>query len=190
MCSSDDHADCRAPPRWYIRGVTNLSRRIALRSSRLGSLCVILLASTSGALALEAQAAPSRPALSSTVFPPDSGRVRATSTGRVRAIVDTPTTTLAKLEMHETTLAPGQSPHAPHRHVDEELLVIRTGTLEVLQGDVTRPARAGSVIFHASNELHGMRNVGPDTARYLVIRVAPRGLDAPPATSAPRSPPR
>jgi quercetin dioxygenase-like cupin family protein len=105
----------------------------------------------------------------------------------VRAIVDTPTTTLAKLEMHETTLAPGASPHAPHRHTDEELLYVHTGTLEVLQGDVTRIAREGSVIFHASNELHGMRNVGRDTARYLVIRVAPRRLDVPPGGSAPRA---
>jgi quercetin dioxygenase-like cupin family protein len=88
--------------------------------------------------------------------------------------------------MHETTLGPGQTVHAPHRHTDEELLYVRTGTLEVLQGSETRLAREGSVIFHASNVLHGMRNVGPDTARYLVVRVAPRRLDVPPGASAPR----
>jgi hypothetical protein len=87
--------------------------------------------------------------------------------------------------MHETTLAPGQSPHAPHRHTSEEVLYIRTGTLEVLQGDVTRLARDGSIIFHASSVLHGMRNVGRDTARYLVINVAPRRLDPSPEASAP-----
>src|SRR4051812_39662781 len=73
--------------------------------------------------------------LHSWVFPADSARSRKTSeTSSVRSLVDTLTKTLAKLEMHETTLAVGASPHAAHRHSHEELIIVRTGLIEVLQG--------------------------------------------------------
>jgi quercetin dioxygenase-like cupin family protein len=35
------------------------------------------------------------------------------------------------LEVHETTLAPGGSPHPPHRHKHEELFLIIKGSLAV-----------------------------------------------------------
>ena len=115
--------------------------------------------------------------LLSSVFPADSARSRkAGETSSVRSLADTLTKTLGKLEMHETTLAPGASPHAAHRHAHEEILVIRTGTIDVLQGTVTRKAGPGSVVFMASNEWHGLRNVSAGTASYLVVRFDPRDL--------------
>jgi quercetin dioxygenase-like cupin family protein len=115
--------------------------------------------------------------LHSWVFPADSARSRKSSeTSSVRSLVDTLTKTLAKLEMHETTLAPGASPHPAHRHSHEELILVRTGTIEVLQGTVVKTATPGSVVFMASNEWHGFRNVGQGTASYLVVRLDPRDL--------------
>src|SRR5438445_5514603 len=38
----------------------------------------------------------------------------------------------------------------------------------------SRHAGPGAVIFEASNELHGLRNPGPDSARYVVIRITDR----------------
>lgn len=114
--------------------------------------------------------------LTSTVFPTDSGPVRAGDGALFRSLVDTATTNLARLEMHVTTLAPGKSPHPPHRHAHEEIMIVRTGTLDVLQNNVTRRAGAGDVIFEASNELHGLRNPGPDSATYVVIRIDPHDL--------------
>jgi len=114
--------------------------------------------------------------LRSTVFYPESATVRVTESAVFRSLVDTNTATLAKLEMHVTTLGPGKAPHPPHRHVHEELMIVRSGTLEVLQNSTTRRAGPGAVIFEASNELHGLRNPGPDSATYVVIRVEPRDL--------------
>lgn len=45
----------------------------------------------------------------------------------------------------------------------------RTQTATV-QNDVTRHAHAGDLIFEGSQELHGLRNEGSDSATYLVIR--------------------
>jgi quercetin dioxygenase-like cupin family protein len=111
------------------------------------------------------------PPLHSAVFPPDTGRVRVTEAAVFRALVDTVTANLSRLEIHVTTLGPGKAPHPPHRHPHEELMVVRSGTLEVFQNGATRRVGPGAVIFEASNELHGLRNPGPDSATYVVIRI-------------------
>ena len=119
---------------------------------------------------------PHGPPLTSRVFPADSGTVRVTDAALFLALVDTVTANLSRLEIHVTTLGPGKAPHPPHRHAHEELIVIRSGTLEVLQNGVTRRAGPGAVIFEASNELHGLRNPGPDSTTYVVIRIDPHDL--------------
>jgi quercetin dioxygenase-like cupin family protein len=73
------------------------------------------------------------------------------------------------IEVHATQLAPGSAPHAPHRHVHEEMFVLREGTLEVfLEGNRTQIG-PGGVAFVASNEEHGVRNVGTTPAHYCVV---------------------
>src|ERR1017187_7494994 len=62
------------------------------------------------------------------------------------------------------------------RHADEELMVIKEGTLEALQGDQTNLVTTGGIIFEASNELHGLRNVGTNRATYFVFRISPHDL--------------
>ena len=81
-----------------------------------------------------------------------------------------------RLEIHQTTLAPGGSPHSPHRHAHDEMMLVERGTLEVTQEGVVKKAGPGSLIFQSSNELHGLRNVGADTAVYWVIAIYPHQL--------------
>ncbi|MEO8595417.1 MAG: cupin domain-containing protein [Candidatus Solibacter sp.] len=74
-----------------------------------------------------------------------------------------------RLDLHETELAAGEMPHAPHRHVHEELLLIREGTLDVTIAGRTTRLGAGSVAYLASNQEHGWKNVGAAPARYFVL---------------------
>ena len=92
--------------------------------------------------------------------------------GTYRGVFRSPTATLDELEMHVTHLPPGKEPHPPHKHQAEEMLIIREGTLEAMQNGKTRKVGPGSVIFQASNQLHGVKNVGSTTATYYVIRWA------------------
>jgi uncharacterized cupin superfamily protein len=92
-------------------------------------------------------------------------------------VVDAPTPGLANLEIHITTLNPGQSPHPHHHHVAEELMILREGTLEAMQQGRTNIVQAGGIIFEASNEEHGLRNIGTNPATYYVIKFLPH--DAP-----------
>ena len=79
------------------------------------------------------------------------------------------------LEAHETLLAPGSMPHPPHHHLHEEMFMVREGTIEAsISGKSTRVG-PGSVIFVASNEEHGIRNVGTGPAQYFVVAL---GKDA------------
>jgi quercetin dioxygenase-like cupin family protein len=89
--------------------------------------------------------------------------------GNGRAVFDGLTHSGFHVDLHETELAPGMAPHAPHRHEHEEIVMIREGTLEVtIEGKVTTVG-TGSVVYAASNDLHGWKNVGATHAHYFVI---------------------
>ena len=74
-----------------------------------------------------------------------------------------------KLDLHESELPAGMSPHDPHQHVHEEVLLIREGLLEVTISGKTTRLGPGSSAYFAANELHGWRNVSTTTARYFVL---------------------
>ncbi|MGC1421029.1 MAG: cupin domain-containing protein [Terracidiphilus sp.] len=114
-------------------------------------------------------AADELPLIGSSVFDWNSVSAKPTETGSVRSFFTVRTPTLERLEVHVTTLNPGKSPHPPHRHPNEEMLIIRQGTLEALINGEWKQVGPGSVIFFASNQLHGVRNVGTEPAVYHVI---------------------
>jgi len=120
----------------------------------------------SGAAALHARTE----VLGSRVFDWNDFKVDTTKTGSTRKVVQQPTATLDELEIHITTLNPGETPHAPHKHPDEELLIVKEGTVESLVNGELKRVGPGSVIFQASNQLHSIRNVGSTPATYHVIK--------------------
>jgi quercetin dioxygenase-like cupin family protein len=89
--------------------------------------------------------------------------------GTSRAVFDGLTHSGFHVDLHETELAPGEAPHAAHRHEHEEMIMVRQGTLEItIEGKVSI-AGPGSVVYAASNDLHGWKNVGATKAQYFVI---------------------
>lgn len=92
-----------------------------------------------------------------------------TEVGEYRQVIRQPTATLDELELHITTLNPGLSSHPPHQHINEELVIIREGTVEVLSNGVWKKIGPGAVVFNASNSPHALRNIGSTPAVYHVI---------------------
>lgn len=103
-------------------------------------------------------------------------QARPSEIGTFRGVFDAPTATLEGISCHVTTLNPGKEPHPAHRHPEEELLVIKEGTLEVVQNGVTNQVGAGGMVFCASNELHGWRNSSTNPVTYYVLKVYPHDL--------------
>jgi quercetin dioxygenase-like cupin family protein len=107
--------------------------------------------------------------LPSGLFSYDQLPVQKNSTTEIRQMMTGATHSGYHIDLHETALAPDQMPHAPHRHVHEELLLIREGTVEVTVGTKTSRLGPGSTVYIASNEEHGWKNVGSTPAKYFVM---------------------
>ena len=137
-------------------------------------VATVSIISAVGVMAFAQTAA--KPVMHSTFFNWAGLKVAPTKMGERRAVFDAPTPTLANLECHITTLNPGESPHPPHHHADEELMIVKEGTLAAIQGDHTNTVAAGGLIFEASNEWHGLINIGTNRATYWVIKFAPHDL--------------
>ena len=96
--------------------------------------------------------------------------VRPTRVGERRDVFDSRTLTCTQFECHITTINPGEAPHAPHRHPDEEMILVKEGTVEVTINGASQRIGAGSLVFLGSNDEHGLRNVGDGRATYYVLR--------------------
>jgi XRE family transcriptional regulator, regulator of sulfur utilization len=130
----------------------------------------VIVALAAAVLTLTGVAAlPARSAvLSSSIFDWNTLSAQPNKTGAVRRVV--------QLEIHITTLNKGESPHAPHQHPAEELIIVKEGTVESLVNGETRRVGPGSIIFQASNQMHSIRNVGDAPATYHVIQWQSPGM--------------
>jgi len=126
-------------------------------------------------------AAEPKPRLTSRVFAWPDLAVKTTPVGERRDVANHPTATLAVFECHITTLNPGAASHAPHRHPQEELIVVKDGQVEVHLEGRTQVAGPGSVFLYNSNDAHGIRNAGHTRATYWVINVASSATHTPAA---------
>ena len=137
----------------------------------LNSSLVLALVATLAARSAEPVAAEPAASLETGVFAFAKLEPKPTPVGTFRRVTDNPTATLNRLECHITTLNPGKASHPPHRHPQEEFIILQSGTLDVfINGQVTRIG-PGSLFFFASNDLHNVTNVGSDAATYIVFNV-------------------
>jgi XRE family transcriptional regulator, regulator of sulfur utilization len=141
------------------------------------TVAAVSILATAAVVAFAQSAA--KPLMHSSVFNWSSLKVEPTKTGERRQVFNAPTATLENFECHITTLNPGESPHLAHRHPDEELMIVKEGTLEAVQNDQTNRVEAGGIIFEASKELHGLRNIGTNRATYFVLKFYPHDLAKP-----------
>ena len=77
---------------------------------------------------------------------------------------------LAYMEWHATTVDPGKAPHAPHKHDDEEFIIIKEGQLKITVNDSSKILGPGSFALFIPGDEHGLLNVGNTKATYYVFR--------------------
>ncbi len=111
-----------------------------------------------------------RQIMGSSIFDWEDLPVKQTERGETRKVLRAPTATLDELECHVTMLKAGEMAHPAHQHPDEELIIVKEGTVESLVNGELKVVGPGSVIFQAANQMHCIKNVGDTPATYHVIK--------------------
>ena len=127
------------------------------------TLCLNLMAQTNS----PAPATPEK--LTSSVYDWEKMKPVTVPNGVRRTLFDGPTATLDKLHCHITVLNPGEVSSEPHLHLQEEVIIIKEGTIEAYFDGKTETVGPGSVIFFNSHAVTRLRNPGKVPAIYTVV---------------------
>ena len=136
---------------------------------------VAALVATGITLACVSVAQESGGLLDSTAWKWQDMQAKKTDVGELRSVVRQPTRTLDELEMHITTLNPHTASHPPHTHPNEEMVIVKEGTLQAHVNGKEVVVGPGSVLFYASMQPHAVQNIGDTPATYFVINWASPG---------------
>jgi quercetin dioxygenase-like cupin family protein len=119
--------------------------------------------------------------LASSVIDCSSQPSTPTATGSRVTCVSSPTLTFLALESHITTLNAGQQTAPNIIDSNDEIIVIKSGQLEITVNGVASRMNAGSLLYWAPNDKRTLRNLGATPASYQVIRVTSAKSPKPPA---------
>lgn len=75
------------------------------------------------------------------------------------------------------TLKPGQAPHPPHRHAEEEFMILAEGNGIWTLGDKELAAKEGDVIYAAPWTMHGIKSIGDGPLTYYMFKWSNKGVE-------------
>lgn len=114
----------------------------------------------------------SGPPLRSSVVKSSSLQATGDSPGaKAKTHFNGPTKQLAALASGLVTLEPGARPHPPHRHPEEELVIIAEGTGEIVVDGVTTHVGPGDMMYAEANVLHGIVNTGKTQMTFYFTKM-------------------
>ncbi|WP_276500313.1 cupin domain-containing protein [Terrimonas pollutisoli] len=93
-----------------------------------------------------------------------------TGKGYRRDFFNRPTSQLAQFEMHTTALNADSVSHAPHTHVQEEIILILRGNVTMHIDGKLFPAAPGDLIFLSSRIPHALLNTGKEQCEYFAFQ--------------------
>ena len=84
---------------------------------------------------------------------------------------------LGEIACHVSVLSAGCTPHAPHKHVEEEVLLILDGGAELVipsgpddSAPRIEPVQPGSFVYYPAFQLHTLRNPTQSPVTYLMFK--------------------
>lgn len=94
------------------------------------------------------------------------------SYGEARIYFDGPTDQLKVMTAGSVTLKPGASPHPPHKHPEEEFMLVSDGECEIsVDGEITK-CGLGSLMYCAADKLHGIENTSTKPMTFFFFKWA------------------
>ena len=77
------------------------------------------------------------------------------------------------------TIKPGMEIHPPHKHAEEEFLMVIVGTGEWTLGEETFAAKAGDMLYSKAWDVHGIRNTGDEPLTFVFWKWNSKGVEVP-----------
>jgi mannose-6-phosphate isomerase-like protein (cupin superfamily) len=66
----------------------------------------------------------------------------------------------------------GKTPHAPHKHAEEEVMIVESGEAEIFCDGKTTKVGPGSAMYTAPNAPHGIVNIGEKPVVFYFVKWA------------------
>ena len=153
------------------------STRFRLRFQTLGLTALALILALGWAARERAFAAERAAILKSTTVTLDQVKMadfsdRGKLVGKIGIYLDGDTPGSSKFVTGRLVLDAGKTPHPPHTHAEEEVMVIEQGHGEIdVDGKITKVG-PGSVMYTAPNVSHGIVNTGDTPIVFYFIKWA------------------
>jgi len=129
------------------------------------------------------------PVMGTSIFHGDETEVETRGGVHTRGFANTATATLLNLTLQGVRIEPGATPHPtrPHAQPEEQLVLVRRGSLRVELGEVQpttaggvedtiQTLGAGDVLFLAPNQKHSLESVGSESAAYYAVEWRSPGM--------------
>lgn len=100
----------------------------------------------------------------------DSLAYTETATKGTRKFFERPTAMCENFEMHTTTLKQKGPSHAPHQHLDSEIILIIEGSSEMIIDGKLYSGSAGDLYIVESGKMHGISNTSDRPCSYFAFR--------------------
>lgn len=98
--------------------------------------------------------------LPNAVHDPASAALAKHPFGDERIFFSGPTAQLKSMTAGSLLLHPGQEPHPPHQHPEEEIMMITEGRGEILVDGLRHSVGPGDMMYCEGNQLRGVKNTG------------------------------
>ena len=83
---------------------------------------------------------------------------------------DRPTAMCENYEMHITTLNKKGPSHAPHQHIDTEIILVIEGDVEMMIDGKNYKGSAGDMFIAESGKMHGVSNASDNLCSYFAFK--------------------
>lgn len=93
-----------------------------------------------------------------------------TPRGDVAIYFNGDTATTRKFVTGVARIKPGSTPHPPHKHPEEEILIVTKGTGEIFCAGTTTKIGPGAVMFTEPNAEHGITNTGKVPLEFYFVK--------------------
>jgi len=100
----------------------------------------------------------------------DSLKTSNTGKGYRRDFFNRGTSQLKQFEMHTTALNADSVSHAPHTHIQEEIIIILRGNVEMYIDGKLYKGATGDLYFLSANVPHALHNIGREQCEYFAFQ--------------------